>query len=120
MLNFAVLPSGSLEITCEADDKPELQEMLDGSWHRDHGFLAELLEFSGWSPNGRLYQVAPEDVAALTDAPILTDDLELTDDGRRLVQGDVWWYPGYQVKSFAEELIASGRTVFVKADPAAG
>lgn len=118
MLDFKILDSGNLEITCEDADKEDLQDTLDRCTHRDHGFLADLLEDTGWSGNGRLYQVQPEWIAALTDAPILTDWLVHTDeDDMPEVDGTVWWYPDYAVKSFAEELISTGRTVFVRADP---
>lgn len=118
MLDFKVLGSGNLEITREDADKEDLQDLLDRCTHRDHGFLADLLEHTGWSGNGKLHQVQPEWVAALTDAPILTDDLVHSDgDDMPKVEGTVWWYPDYAVKSFAEELIDTGRTVFTRADP---
>ena len=115
-MKFEIQPSGNLEIACtDPEDKEELQEILDKAPHRDHGFLAGLLEYTGWAPNGRLYQVRPEDIAALTDAPILTDDLEARDDGTRFVHGKVWWFPDYMIRSFAEELIRNGRVVFILA-----
>lgn len=117
MIDFNVLASGNLEITCEAADKEDLQDLLDRCTHRDHGFLADLLEHTGWSGNGKLYQVQPEWVAALTDAPILTDDLTYPEDsGMPEVTGTVWWYPDYMVKSFAEELISAGRVTFTKGE----
>lgn len=116
-MKFNILPSGNLELAIEDDlDREELQESYDKAQnHRDHGVLADLLEFTGWTPNGRLYQVAPESIGALTDAPILTDDMSFSDDGRQEVVGKVWWFPNYQVESFAETLIKAGRVVFTQA-----
>lgn len=111
-MQFNITPDGNLEITCEENEKQDLQDTLDKSTHKDHGFLADLLEETGWSPNGRLYQVKPEWIAALTDAPILTDDLDIEDDGIHNVLGNVWWFPNYQIESFAETLIRDGKVVF--------
>lgn len=117
MIDFKILDSGNLEITCGDEDKEDLQDLLDRCTHRDHGFLADLLDHTGWQGNGQLHQVQPEWVAALTDAPILTDDLVLSDDADMpKVEGTVWWYPDYMVKSFAEELISTGRVVFTKGE----
>ncbi len=113
-MEFNVLANGNLEIVAEDGDKEELQDLLSKSMHKDHGFLADLLEYTGWSGNGRLHQVQPELIGALTDAPILTDDMIFGDDGSEVV-GNVWWFPNYQVVSFAETLIRDGRVVFTKA-----
>lgn len=114
-MQFNITHNGNLEITCEESQKQDLQDVLDKSTHKDHGFLAYLLEHTGWSPNGQLHQVQPEWIGALTDAPILTDDLVIEDDGTANVPGKVWWFPNYQVESFAETLIREGRVVFTAA-----
>lgn len=114
-MQHQITPAGNLEILCEEGDQENLREMLDKATHMDHGFLADLLEDTGWSPNGRLYQVRPEWIAALTDAPILTDDLSFEEDGTALVCGRVWWFPNYMVESFAETLINTGSVIFTAA-----
>lgn len=116
-MEFRTLPSGNLEITCEEAEKADLQEILEQTTHRDHGFLAEMLEYSGWQPNGRLFAVRPEWVAALTDSPILADDLCYPDDDDPTFspESNVWWFPTYQTEAFAETLIRDGRVVFTSA-----
>jgi hypothetical protein len=111
-MKFEQLPSKNLALIMEPADADEVAEMLRNATHLDHGFLADLLEYARWPGNGLLYQVSPEWVAALTDAPMLTDDLELTDAGDANVRGQVWWYEPYQVSSFAEVLLRDGRVVF--------
>lgn len=113
-MEFNKTGRGNLEIVAEDGDKEALQDLLDKCTHKDHGFLADLLEYTGWSGNGHLYQVQPEWIGALTDAPILTDDMIFGDDGSEVV-GNVWWFPNYQVESFAETLIRDGRVVFTPA-----
>lgn len=114
-MKFKTLPNGNLEITCEEDEKADLQEVLDRVTHRDHGFLAEILEYTGWQSNGQIFQVQPEWVSALTESPILTDDILYDLEDSPTVSGTVWWFPNYQVESFAETLIRDGRVVFTAA-----
>lgn len=117
-MKFTILTNGDLEIAMDypAQEKAELQELLDKATHTDHGFLADLLENTGWEANGHMYQVQPEWIGALTDAPILSDQVN-SPDGLEFpeVAGRVWWFPNYQVESFAETLIRDGRVVFARA-----
>lgn len=111
-MKHVITPNGNLEITCEDSEKEELQDILDSTYHRDHGFLAEMLEYAGWSTNGKLHPVMPEWIGALTDAPIVSDDVVFNDDGSHDVPGKVWWFPSYELESFAETLIKTGRVLF--------
>ena len=114
-MKYTVTQNGNLEITCEGSEKEDLQDILDSTSHKDHGFLAEMLEYAGWSTNGKLYPVAPEWIGALTDAPIVSDEVIYLDNGDHEVPGKVWWFPNYMVESFAETLIGTGRVLFAKA-----
>lgn len=114
-MKYEIVPNGNLVITCEDADKEDLQAILDTTHHTDDGDLAEMLEHAGWSTNGRMFPVRPEWIGALTDAPIVTDDLEYLDDGEAVVRGAVWWFPNYMVESFAKTLISTGTVVFTAA-----
>lgn len=46
----------------------------------------------------------PEDIGALTAAPILSDEIVRDDDGRVTEAGRVYWYPDYQVRDEIEEI----------------
>ena len=48
--------------------------------------------------------VPPEDIGALTAAPILSDEIVRDDDGRLTAAGRVYWYPDYAVRDEIEEL----------------
>lgn len=113
---FTTLPNGNLEITMEPADKDEIQELVDKN-PDDRNFMVDLMEYTGWSPNGQLYVVDAKDVGGLTDAPILTDDMTIEENGDISVHGTVWWYPNYAVTHCGKELLSTGRTVFTVADP---
>jgi len=113
-MNFEILPNGNLKITSTKEDRPYLEDMLDTCTDTDHGFMAELLEYTGWASNGRLHQVAAESIGALTDAPILTDEMDFSDEAF-VPTGRIWWFPDYAVVSFAQELIRKGEVAFAAA-----
>ena len=111
-MKFEFTPNGNLRIIAESADAEMLADMKTRNGTNDVGFMADMLEETGWSPNGRLLQVQPEDIAALTEAPILTDDRTIEDNGDVTVHGRVWWFPNYMVTNFADELIENGETIF--------
>ena len=75
----------------------------------DNDALYELLE--DHLCNG-LDWVKPEDIATLTDAPILSDVLEQDDNGKVTSCDYVWWYPDYQIKNPVAELFEHGTITF--------
>jgi hypothetical protein len=112
-VKFSILPNDDLQLAIDSPaDKTLVEELLKKNACNDIAFMAELLEDTGLSPNGRLYLVAPEHIAALTDAPILTNEMLIEDDGEVLVTGKVWWYPDYAVQHFGEELHKQGSVNF--------
>lgn len=114
-MKFEIKPNGNLLISAEAQDKEMLTEMKERNGDNDLAFLTDLLEETGWEPNGQLLAVQPEDLGALTEAPILTNDRTIEDDGTVTVPGKVWWFPDYMVINFADELIDQGFTEFTAA-----
>jgi hypothetical protein len=61
-----------------------------------------------------------ESPVGLTDAPVITDGLYYDDDGELTDKGhsdsEVYWYPDYAIKSFADELKEEGNTFFDKSE----
>ena len=111
-MNFEITPNGNLKLSLEDGDKDALQYAFDNHGANDDMFLAEILEHTGWQGNGRLFQLSPEDIGALTEAPILTDCKDIADDGTITKVGNVWWFPNYMITSFAQKLMESGSVVF--------
>ncbi len=74
-----------------------------------HAALCALLEdhlSSGWE------MVPPEDIGALTAAPILSNEIIRDEDGRVIEAGRVYWYPDYAVWDEIEELRTKLSIVF--------
>lgn len=76
----------------------------------DDDALAEMAE--PWLGNGWTW-VAPEDIGALTQAPILSQDVEYDDEHGDIVRvGRIYYFDRYQTHSEVEELLAHGEVVF--------
>lgn len=115
--NIQILPNGNLELSW--GDKESLQYILDRAYHKDHDVLAELLD--GYRANDQYWPVVPGSgtsysgpFVGLTDAPCITDQLYEDEDGFSIVEGTLWAYTQYEIKSFAEEMVRYGRVVFTK------
>lgn len=57
--------------------------------------------------------VYPQDIGALTDAPILSED-SLNGDDRYPDDAKFYWYSGYQVRSPLEDLRDYGKVIFTQ------
>lgn len=94
------LPNGDLQISVQ--DKSEQQEIADAVAGGDVSDQSMIDAFEHMTSNGFDW-VAPEEIGALTSAPILRYD------------NKVWWYPDYQVRSPMEDLAETGTTTFTLA-----
>lgn len=48
----------------------------------------------------------------LTDAPCIAEEMSCDDDGDNQVEGRLWWFPNYMVRSYVQDLIDTGETIF--------
>ena len=93
---------GDLEILLNRNGRrhfPEIREQRDA--FGINAALYALLEdhlCCGWE------MVPPEDIGALTSAPILSDEINRDDRGQVTRAGRVYWYPDYQIRDEIEEL----------------
>lgn len=107
-----ILPNGNLKLIAEASDADTLADIKQRHVCNDVCALVDILEDTGWRGNGVLMDINPEDVGALTEALMLTDDRTIEGDGSVTVNGNVWWFPDYCVTNFLDELIEKGYTIF--------
>jgi hypothetical protein len=101
-VNLQKTEGGDLEITLTQNGQSHfamIQEEKDA--HGIHAALCALLEDhlgSGWE------MVPPEDLGALTAAPILSNEIVRDDQGEVIEAGRVYWFPDYMVRDEIEEL----------------
>jgi len=107
------LYSMTLELTEEG--REVIEYVNSREWVSDTK-LAELLEdhiTGGWWEF-----IAPEEVGALTDAPILakSDNVHRTKTGRLWKVTTLFWYPDYALRCPVDVLARVGRVTFVAAE----
>lgn len=109
-MRFQIEANGNLTLKMESEDGAVIQQFLS-IWHDDHLVLARLLE----ETNSKFQAVTPDQVGALTDAPMLTDEIEYKNEGDGIgIVGTVWWYPQYEHKSFMSELVKNKQVTFAR------
>ncbi len=106
------LASGNLNMVMDRDDESLVSGLLDQHGDDDLGFLSSLLDTIGWSGNGVLHLVNPQDVGALTEAPIISDGISIHDDGTIEVHGQIWWFPDYAVRHVGQDLLQHEHAIF--------
>jgi hypothetical protein len=103
-LIIKLLPEGREEITSALDQKANIDS--DDFFHR----LLEHPLSNGWE------MIRPEEIGALTSAPILANDLERNEDGELVRCGRVYWFPNYQIESPVQTLFEAGTVRFSGAE----
>lgn len=100
-MNIEILADGNLEMSANQMDKDFIRDMkseFDTEIARESVFISEILNGDPMG-NGISYeQVSPEEIGALTSAPIISDGT------------NVYGYMDYQILNFLDEL-AKGNTV---------
>lgn len=105
-MNVVKVPNG-LKFVLEAGDAEQLQDNWTENDVHFLGFLLECFMLDKFEP------VAPEDIGALTDAPIFAENVVRDPDDNAVVEvGDVWWYPNYMVSHFGKQLLEAGEVIF--------
>jgi len=112
--SLSVLENGDLSIKITELGRGELEEFLTKT-KDEREIMPDLLEDifvnSDWG------MVQPEDICALTSAPLISSGLDY--DFHGLVSVDkIWWFPNYQITNAMEELLEKGEVVFSLAEPA--
>ncbi|MFA6089980.1 MAG: hypothetical protein WC755_09050 [Candidatus Woesearchaeota archaeon] len=109
-VNLKILDNGNLEITPTPDALAESERFLSLATQIA---LDEL--FEDWICNGWGW-VQPEQIGALTAAPIITDEFDIDDDGKFIANGNIWWFFNYAVENEVENLLKNGKLIFTKAE----
>lgn len=98
----------TLRFTLIPDMLPELEEKLSEENYIDFSDVIENQLCNGW------HFLQPEQIGALTAAPILTDDVIFDDEGNGDIKelGRVFWFPNYQILDPVRVLAEKGSVDF--------
>lgn len=100
-MTITKLPNGNLEMTANWQVQRDIKTLLrsaSSDFTAENIFIAEVLSGDVMGDGVRYEQVAPEEVGALTSAPLISD-------------GDnIYGYMDYQIHCFLREL-ANGATI---------
>lgn len=78
--------------------------------------LAEIIEYqtsNGWT---FLTDEQKAQIGALTGSPVLSEDIDIDDQGDVVSIGKAYWYPNHQVMDYLEELLKEGEVIFEGSD----
>lgn len=113
-MDITILENGRLRLSIESISQEDLQDLKGRAQEvNELAFLGELME--PYSTNGGF---TPFDAGegnpfvGLTDAPCIAESLQVADDGAQTVEGRVWWFPDYAIKSPVAELLEKGSVEF--------
>jgi hypothetical protein len=105
MIKATILKNGCLKITADNAGRHELAQC--NYFDKIEVHIAEELHRDNFE------FIRPEWVGALTDSPILTNDLSIGDTGVAEFVGDVWWFPNYMITDPWQELKNKGKVIFI-------
>lgn len=114
-VNFEKLPNGNLRITLTDSGREVVEEMRDNPERYGEELAAERATFdlfehhicNGWA------WIPPEKCGAITDALIITDDVEYSDDGEITHLGRVYSnIDYYQIEGDIPRLLRKGELIW--------
>lgn len=103
MISHEYTKNGGIVLTGDAEYLDDIATIAERGGD-DFTMLHELLDSARYLGNG-WRPVPPEEIGALTEAPILEDP-----------NGRFFWFPNYMLRNFLEELAAGRPVFFVSAD----
>lgn len=112
---FDILPGGNLRISLTEEGKQERDDIQSGKFYagdykRDIGYWTEYQLGNGWE------FLRPEEIGALTDAPILAENVKRREDGEYIGVAWVFWYPDYAIRNPVDVLLRDGSVEFRRGD----
>src|SRR5260370_3284526 len=94
-----------------------VREQVEEIAAKDIDADSKLMEVLEWNlSNTEWAFVQAEDIGALTDAPIVSDEVDTDDHGTVTGVGRVFWWTQYEVKDAVETLLRDGQIILTKGD----
>lgn len=114
-IDCIILETGDLKITMAEEFREELAEQIAGE--RDFWSILHDL-FEPYYCNGSYEPFDAGDgdpFVGLSSAPCIAESLIVEDDGKRVIDGEFWYFERYMIDDPLEELATKGETVFTLA-----
>lgn len=118
IIDITETPQGlKISLIDTPDNRADLAEMIE-AYDYDTVWW-ELLE--PFSTNGSYNLISPELINALTESPIISNELPLLEEetGKEFLDSTdtlkVWWFPNYMVENELMQLLETGETYATKA-----
>lgn len=111
-LTAQVNDQGHLVITADDEAKEWIREERERDQSDDDILWSG---FEGYWNNGSYWPFDAgrgNPMVGLTSAPCIAEGMDVLDDGTHVIEGRLWWYPNYMVRSPVDELVETGRTIF--------
>ncbi len=110
-MNYEILENGNLKLTPDEDELEEIKEVEN--IHYD-GIYFDVME--SLVCNSDIDHIHPEEVGALTGAPIL--GIVSRDDYTNEITEiyNLWWYPDYAIRGPQEDMLEYGYAIFIKGE----
>lgn len=111
----ATFSQNGVLFSIDAEEREDLREPSEHHWDYRFGEAFGYLLCNGWE------WLAPEDIGALTDAPILSNCMSRDDDGTMTAHSEcgrecgIFWFPNYMVEDPLETLRDKGEVFFTRA-----
>lgn len=112
ILTARIAENGDLRITASNEARRWMRE------ERERGLTDDCILWDGFEGYWNNGSFSPFDAGyanpfvGLTDAPCIAEDMTTHDNGDREIYGRLWWFPNYMVRSFVDDLLTKGSTVF--------
>lgn len=113
-MNVTVLPNGDLKLSADNHTRAYIADAMRQKRARSYwSIMAEM--FEPYFTNGGFehFDAGQADpFVGLTSAPCVAEALIYTDDGRREIDGRLWYFADYMIRGDLEELRDRGRVVY--------
>lgn len=115
-----ILPNGDLKLIAEPEDIKELKDLKENWESKDEFHTDDVMYdfFNDFMANSDFSWVQPEEVGALTSAPIigiLKEKDPTEEDPNDYVVDEAWAFMSYQLTSVQEQLLEQGWAIFTRA-----
>lgn len=106
-MDITILENGNLKLSLSPDEREEVAERLEQVG--EDLVLVELTE-PYWTNGGfQAFDAGNgKPFVGLTSAPCIAESMSHDDDGEPSIEGRLWWFPDYAVRSAVQELVEKG------------